>query len=405
MAVKFTKPEINVREKLAELDKPSGIAGEAMLRAETPQEQQALLGVGRKRMNANGDMRVWQRGNQSSTISTRAADRYLIQITGMGTVGATIDTDVPKVGGFSKSLKIACTATGTLETAANLMLIHRMEGQDSQCTNYGTTNPEYLTLSFWIKSNKAGAISVNFENEDTSVVTGGSSADQGYQTKQYINSPETWEYKTVTIEGDPYSPFAFNKNKGLCFEIVLSSASTTYDTGTPSAQWSLLNNNQRSVHNDHYFGASTSNYYKITGIQLELGKVATAFEHRSYGEELALCQRYFYKAPSSNGYLYSMLGVHATLGEIQYYPPVTMRTAPSVSLHDASPYWEVFPWNTVGNDSIHITSIHSGHMSPDGHGQVGVFFSGTTGSYVTPNLVRGLNYVIRADFISFEADL
>ena len=53
MAVKFTKPEINVREKLAELDKPSGSAGEAMLRAETPQEQQALLGVGRRRMNMN----------------------------------------------------------------------------------------------------------------------------------------------------------------------------------------------------------------------------------------------------------------------------------------------------------------------------------------------------------------
>jgi len=330
MAIKFTKPEINVREKLAELDKPSGIAGEAMLRAETPQEQQALLGVGRRRMNMNGDMRVWQRGDQSSTTSTKAADRYLVQITGMGTVGSTIDTDVPKVGGFSKSLKIACTATGTLETNTNLMFIHRMEGQDSQCTNFGTSNPESLTLSFWIKSNKTGGISVNFENEDTSVVTGGSSADQGYQTKQYIHSANTWEYKTVTIEGDPYSPFAFNTNKGLCFEIVLSSASTTYDTGTPSAQWSLLNNNQRSVHNDHYFASSTDNYYKITGVQLELGKVATPFEHRSYGEELALCQRYLHTLRSG------IFGVATAVGTIAftYSSPVTMRAAPTIGLAD-----------------------------------------------------------------------
>ena len=61
MAVKFTKPEINVREKLAELDKPSGIAGEAMLRAETPQEQFNLIGAGRRNFTINGDMKVWQR--------------------------------------------------------------------------------------------------------------------------------------------------------------------------------------------------------------------------------------------------------------------------------------------------------------------------------------------------------
>jgi len=73
MAVKFTKPEINVREKLAELDKPSGIAGEAMLRADTVAEQQALIGVGRRNMIINGDFQVWQRGTSFSSGFT--ADR------------------------------------------------------------------------------------------------------------------------------------------------------------------------------------------------------------------------------------------------------------------------------------------------------------------------------------------
>jgi len=343
MALKFTKPEINFREKLTELDKPSGIAGEAMLRAETPQEQFNLIGAGRRRMNANGDMKVWQRGTTGSTTGTGfvhlyGADRYLIQVQDMGTVSTTIDTDVPPTGGFNSSTKIACTATGTAAAGSNLILIHRIEGQDSQCTNFGTDNPEHLTLSFWIKSNKTGSFNVNFENEDTSIVTGGSSADQGYQTKQYINSPDTWEYKTVTIEGDPYSPFAFNTNKGLCFDISLSSGGSTWSGGTPSAQWSLLNNNQRTVYNQDYFASSTANYYKITGIQLELGKVATPFEHRSYGEELALCQRYYFKSTGAIAMAGQSYAASPSIDglRVPFNFPVTMRATPTTAVSGGS---------------------------------------------------------------------
>jgi len=74
MAVKFTKPEINIREKLSELDKPSGIAGEAMLRAETPQEQFNLIGAGRKNLLINGGFDVWQRGT-SFTDAVYTSDR------------------------------------------------------------------------------------------------------------------------------------------------------------------------------------------------------------------------------------------------------------------------------------------------------------------------------------------
>ena len=80
MVVKVSKPELNLREKISELDKPSGVAGEAMLRAETPQEQFNLIGAGRRRINHNGDMRVWQRGTANNPSTTFAhvygADRY-----------------------------------------------------------------------------------------------------------------------------------------------------------------------------------------------------------------------------------------------------------------------------------------------------------------------------------------
>lgn len=367
MAVKFTKPEVNIAEKVAELDKPSGIAGEAMLRAETPQQQFNLISAGRRRININGDMRVWQRGTTASNSSTNfeqvyGADRYLIQVADMGTITTTIDTDVPSIGGFSRSTKIACTATDTATASSNLIFIHRIEGQDSQCTNFGTDTPESLTLSFWIKSNKSGPFNVNFENEDTSVVTGGSSADQGYQTKQYIHSANTWEYKTVTIEGDTYSPFAFNTNKGLCFEIVLSKAaegSATFDNGTPSAQWSLLSNTQRSVHNEHYFADSTDNYYKITGVQLELGKVATPFEHCSYGEELALCQRYFEKlATNGENDANRYNGVAWATNNLNVFIPfqVAKRVAPTVTISNNG---EVFTgsWQTADGSAVTGTGL------------------------------------------------
>ena len=363
MAVKVSKPELNLREKISELDKPSGVAGEAMLRAETPQEQFNLIGASRRRINHNGDMRVWQRGTTASNPSTAfahvyGADRYLIQVQDMGTVTTTIDTDVPPTGGFNSSTKIACTATGTAATGSNLILIHRIEGQDSQCTNFGTNNPEHLTLSFWIKSNKVGSFNVNFENEDTSIITGASSADQGYQTKQHIHSADTWEYKTVTIEGDPYSPFAFNTNKGLCFDIVLSSAGSNYGGTAPKAYWHNLANAERSTHNENYFAASTSNYYKITGVQLELGKVATPFEHRSYGEELALCQRYYYRWEGS---VYDFLAPVQLHGSNQYRVvidvPVALRIAPSIT-------WSgLATWYAAGSLSAGFSAIGNGYLS------------------------------------------
>ena len=407
MVVKVSKPELNLREKISELDKPSGVAGEAMLRAETPQEQFNLIGASRRRINHNGDMRVWQRGTANNPSTTFAhvygADRYLIQVQDMGTVTTTIDTDVPPTGGFNSSTKIACTATGTATTGSNLMFIHRIEGQDSQCTNFGTDNPEHLTLSFWIKSNKSGAFNVNFENEDTSLITGASSADQGYQTKQYIHSADTWEYKTVTIEGDPYSPFAFNTNKGLCFDIVLSSAGSIYGGSTPSAQWSLLNNNKRSTYNEHYFAASTDNYYKITGVQLELGKVATPFEHRSYGEELALCQRY-YQRFDADGQDYTNIGIAVGTtggGSTRWYVPISlpggrMRTDPTVTFSAASD----FRCTLQHSNSDNCSAISIGYGNP-----ITPNLAVTAGSSVA-GVIRMFGYSANANaFLAFDAEL
>ena len=314
MVVKVSKPEINVREKISELDKPSGVAGQAMLAAETPQEQFNLIGAGRRRMNINGAMNVFQRGNVTgiSTHDYGGADRYLMHNNVAGTIALTEDADVPEGGGFQSSYKIACTATETFAAASNLFLLHRLEGQDSQCTNFGKPNASSLTLSFWIKSNRAGEFNVNFENE---LPTDGGS-DRGYQTKQTLNQADTWEYKVVTIEGDNVSGKSFTNNtlKGLCFEISLSKGGSAWAATASKPYWHDLANAERTYHNEHFFGDSTDNYWKITGVQLELGKVATPFEHRSFGEELALCQRYFQRLKFAGGHTKVALAYNTTSG-------------------------------------------------------------------------------------------
>ena len=357
MTVRISKPELNLREKISELDKPSGVAGEAMLRAETPQEQFNLIGAGRRNLLINGDFQVSQRGDYTTAGTAPNAyvlDRWIVDRNGTATVQHTSGHDIPGSPAICKAVKLVQTVTGT-----NYL------GVRQQIENPSTYAARTFTYSAWIRSNTSNArIECYIPGTSPNLYIGSSHSGNG-----------KWEYLSFTFTLNSGTPTAFHA------DVFIDNGSYSNTTVT------------------------AGEYVEATMLQLELGKVATSFEHRSYGEELALCQRYFYRAPGSNGYMYTMTGVTATVGEIQYFPPVTMRTTPTLTLNDASPYWEVYPWTTVGNTSIHITSLHAGHMTPDGHGQVGVFFSGTTGSYVTPSLVRGTNYVIRADFCSFSAEL
>ena len=121
MAVKFTKPEINVREKLAELDKPSGIAGEAMLRAETPQEQFNIIGAGRRNLLINGDFQVSQRGDYTTAASANVSyfvDRWYTDVANAVSVNRQHITgiDIPGTPSISKGVRLVATSSGTSYT-------------------------------------------------------------------------------------------------------------------------------------------------------------------------------------------------------------------------------------------------------------------------------------------------
>ena len=337
MTVRVNKSSFNIREKLSELGRKFGLKGSELVAAETVQEARDLVSAGRRNLVYNGSMSINQRGDATSVTSSGyyGPDRFATQFLG-GTWSIGRSTDIPEGYGFKYSLEYSPSATST-DANRYFMTIYRMEGYDSQVFNYGTPYAKDITLSFWIKCNKAGDISVNFENEQN--------PDAGYQTKQTIHQADTWEKKVVTIPGDTTKAFTWTNVKAMCLEIVYSAFGSSYNGGTPTAEWSALSNNQRGTHSNIDIFDSTSNYVRITGVQLELGRHATEFEHRPYSEELALCQRYCCKsyfpetspgAGTSDGI--QMIRNYDPNNSRSDHPagiqfPVTMRQIPSITLY------------------------------------------------------------------------
>ena len=327
MTVRVNKQPFNLREKLSELERPIGLKGSELMKSKTIQEARNLVSAGRKNFVYNGAIGFNQRGNATGITGSGyyGPDRFYTQMTNSvsGTWSIGQSTDVPAGYGFQYSLEYDCTATST-NAQRYLMTIYRMEGYDSQVFNYGTPNAKDVTLSFWIKCSKAGDIQVNFENEEN--------PDQGYQTKQTIHKADTWEKKVVTIPGDTTKAFAWTSAKAMCFDIMYS-AFGTYASQTPTAAWSTLANEQRGGHCSIDLFDSTSNYVRITGVQLELGRTATEFDHRPYGEELALCKRYYQRMGDTNTNELT-LGGYSVSGSTIYKSvqlPVEMRAVPTLT--------------------------------------------------------------------------
>jgi hypothetical protein len=321
MTVKISKPAINVREELADLKKPTGIAGEAMLRAETPQEQFNLIGAGRRNLIINGDMRIAQRGTSSTGVGSSgyyACDRWIYD--GSSDAVFTMEKSTDSPSGFGNSFKVTTTtADSSLNSGQWGAIQQRFEGQDVQQLGFNTSNPQMFTVSFWVKSSIAGGYAIGLYYDD------GSSSSKYTGNPYNIDAVNTWEYKTITFNAPSGSVEIANDNTaGLRLYFCLS-AGTNFTGGT-SGVWGATSN---------WFVGQTANIdgtlnatFQITGVQLELGKIATPFEHRSYGEELALCQRYYevgqtYISRQGN----DTLRTEST--DCQF--SVTKRTAPTMS--------------------------------------------------------------------------
>jgi hypothetical protein len=328
MTVNISKPAVNVREKLAELDKPTGIAGEAMLRAETPQEQFQLINAGRKNLLYNGAMMINQRGTQSGVTSTQyTLDRWLLgDGTDTGTFQVSQSTNVPD--GFQNAWLFETTTADTNLSSGTqyVSFLQRLEGQDVKQLAYGTSNAKPVTLSFWVKSSKAGQFASELE------ISGAVNVQPWT-----VNQADTWEYKTVTFAGNTSTAITPTTSTGMWVTVCWMAAGAGISGPNFQSGWRALNQTERLPEGIPNMADSTSNIMRFTGVQLEVGKVATPFKHRSYGEELALCQRYYWQINGSD-HNYARLGqAFASGGGGTYYRcsinnPVPMRSEPSISV-------------------------------------------------------------------------
>jgi len=327
MTVTVTQPSINVREKLAELDKPSGIAGEAMLRAETPQEQFNLIGAGRRNILYNGAFEIAQRGTSFTNVDNNdyTLDRWKIIEGSTAVFTATQSTDAPN--GFAHSLKLDVTTADSSVAASDYCILNQpLEGYDIISFAAGTTDAKYHSLSFWVKSNVTGTFIAGLRYTDS-----GKNSGQAYT----IDQADTWEHKTVVFPPQTTNAPDYDNTEELTLYFWLLAGSNYSGGSSLGTGWSTTDNT-RAVGQTNLV-ASTDNEFYITGVQLELGKVATPFEHRSYGEELALCQRYYHKEGYRQYQRYGTGFAFSTIGSsVVINLPTAMRTTPAISTSGAS---------------------------------------------------------------------
>ena len=240
-----------------------------------------------------GCMRVAQRGT-SATVGPNGTgegytvvDRFLNTLSGSVVSTFSQSTDAPS--GFANSAKIEITTADTSLGGTDFWhLRYGFEGQDLQSIAKGTSDAKSITLSFYVKSNKTGAYTVELQDTDNS---------RRNSLAYTINNANTWERKSLTFNPDTTGAFTNDNNLSLRMNFVLVAGadlkSGTFYNGT----WGATVDANRVASSQVNLGDAVGNEWYITGVQLELGEQATPFEHRS---ALAMswqrCQRYFCKS-------------------------------------------------------------------------------------------------------------
>lgn len=269
----------------------------------------------------NGDMRIDQRNAGAAVTATSSypVDRFQMSNTSDGAFSAQQDSSAPS--GFVNSVKVTTTtADATLATTQRLTIRHIIEGTNISDLAWGTASAKTVTMSFWVRSSLTGTFGGALQN---------GAGDRAYPFTYSISTADTWEQKSVTIAGDTSGTWLTTTGRGILIFFGLGAGPDT--SGTAGA-WAGAGYTS-ATGAVSVVGTSGATFY-ITGVQLEAGSVATPFERRPYGTELALCQRY-YQQQVATKYIFSTTGQTKTdcvglCTEMRASPTVTKTAGTAV---------------------------------------------------------------------------
>jgi hypothetical protein len=280
--------------------------------------------AGRNRI-INGDMRIDQR-NAGASVNAGSAytlDRWNVDRVWAGsTVAIQQSTTAP--AGFSNSLS-ATVSTGSAVASGSYFSIQQfIEGYNIADMAWGTASASQFTVSFWVRSSVTGTFGVGFRN---------SAFDLSYWTTYTVNVANTWEKKSVTILAPTSGTWGTGNSYGINLIFSLGCGSTYKAVSNDS--WNA--GSKLGAIGETDLIATTGATFYITGVQLEAGSVATPFEHRQYGQELALCQRYYEIFKNSSGstqnlYLGYQIGSGNAWVNAPFVYQVTKRATPTISI-------------------------------------------------------------------------
>ena len=352
---------------------------------------------GRRNIIINGAMNVAQRSTSVTGIGAATGyftcDRWLIETaSSAGRLTMTQTADGPV--GFANCLKLDCTTADTSIAAGEFLeLQQKFEGQDLQSIGKGVAGAKEITVSFYVKANAAFTFGVELVD-----------ADNGRQITKLYDTTTDWVRHKLTFPADVddgSSPFDDDNASSLGLLFWLH-AGATYTGGTLNTTAWADNTNANRVAGIDSFYSSTDNNFFITGVQLEVGSAATPFEHRSYGEELALCQRYLQRfegvesANASDGTRFISSNWNRSTHFTGHLFSPEMRAAPTVGISSADDF-------TVFTAGL-VKAVSAVNLQGSGRTGIEISFNaeaaGTAGDSGFVRIVDATN-----GFIEFRAEL
>jgi hypothetical protein len=295
----------------------------------------------------NGDMRIDQR-NAGASVTNPSGITYDVDRWGArGSVASkyTLQQSTTAPAGFINSIVATSLSAYTVGASEVFNIAQFIEGTNIADLGWGTASAKSVTLSFWVRSSLTGTFGGALRN---------SAGDRSYPFTYTISSADTWEYKTITIAGDTSGTWLTTTGIGIAVFISLGAGATLSGT---AGSWAGANY-QSATGATSVVGTNGATFY-ITGVQLEVGSVATPFERRPYGTELSLCQRYL-PEPIVNGTIIMGTALSNTSSYARLTFTIPVRTPPTGISVSAANHFSVYSFNNTTSGAATSVAFASG---------------------------------------------